>query len=62
MNVSVPVIAIIGIAIYLAWRFLGLRIWQAVLCLLFGFLLAATSAAPEIHNFITGLVQWLSRP
>jgi len=62
MNVSVPVIALVGIAIYIAWRFLGLRISQAALCLVFGFLLAATSAAPEIHNFITGLVQWLSHP
>lgn len=62
MNVSVPLIALVGIAIYIAWRFLGLRIWQVILCLLFGFLLAATTAAPQIHDFINGLVQWLSRP
>jgi len=49
-----------GIAVYLAWRFMGLRIWQAILCLIFGFLLAATTAAPEIHNLIIGLVQWLT--
>jgi hypothetical protein len=41
---------------------MGLRIWQAVACLVFGLLLAATTAAPEIHNLITGLVQWLTRP
>jgi len=62
MNVSIPLVALAGAAVYLAWRFMGLRIWHAILCLVFGFLLAATTAAPAIHNLITGLVQWLTRP
>jgi hypothetical protein len=62
MTVSIPLVALAGIAVYLAWRFMGLRIWQAILCLLFGFLLAATTVAPGIHNLITGLVQWLTKP
>ena len=62
MNVSIPLVALVGAAVYLAWRYMALRIWQAILCLIFGFLLAATSAAPEIHNLITGLVQWLTKP
>jgi len=62
MTVSIPLVALAGAAVYVAWRFMGLRIWQAILCLVFGFLLAATTAAPAIHNLITGLVQWLTRP
>jgi hypothetical protein len=62
MTVSIPLVALAGVAVYLAWRFMGLRIWQAILCLIFGFLLAATTAAPEIRNLITGLVQWLTKP
>jgi hypothetical protein len=62
MTVSIPLVALAGVAVYLAWRFMGLRIWQAILCLIFGFLLAATTAAPEIHTLITGLVQWLTKP
>ena len=62
MTVSIPLVTLAGIAVYLAWRFMGLRIWQAILCLIFGFLLAATTAAPEIHSLITGLVQWLTKP
>ena len=62
MTVSIPLVALTGAAVYLAWRFMGLRIWQAILCLLFGFLLAATTAAPEIHNLITSLVQWFTKP
>jgi hypothetical protein len=62
VNVSIPLVTLAGVAVYLAWRFMGLRIWQAILCLIFGFLLAATTAAPEIHNLITSLIQWLTKP
>ena len=62
MTVSIPLVAILGVVVYIAWRYMGLRVWQAVVCLLFGFLLAATTAAPEIGNLITGFVQWLTKP
>jgi hypothetical protein len=62
MTVTVPVVLIVAAVIYVAYRYMGLRVWQAVLCLVFGFLLAATTAAPEIRSVITGIVQWLSKP
>jgi hypothetical protein len=58
--VSIPLVVILGAVVYLAWRYMGLRVWQAVLCLLLGFLLAATTAAPEIHQLVTAIVQWLT--
>jgi hypothetical protein len=60
VNVSLPLVAILGAVVLLAWRYMGLRAWQAVLCLLFGFLLAATTAAPEIQNTLAALVRWLT--
>jgi hypothetical protein len=62
MTVSIPLVAIVGLVVFLAWRYMGLRVWQAVACLVLGFLLAATTAAPQIHSLITGIVQWLSKP
>ena len=62
MTVTIPLVAIVGAVIYVAWRYMGLRVWQAIVCLIFGFLLAATTAAPEIRSLITGIIQWLSRP
>jgi hypothetical protein len=62
MSVSIPLVALAGALVYIAWRYMGLRVWQAVVCLIFGFLLAATTAAPEIHNLITGIVQWITKP
>jgi hypothetical protein len=61
MTVSIPLVAIAGVIVYLAWRYMGLKVWQAIVCLLFGFLLAATTAGPQIHTLITGLVQWLTK-
>jgi hypothetical protein len=59
MTVTVPLVVILGALVWVAWRFMGLRTWQAVLCLLLGFLLAATSAAPEIHRVVTGILRSL---
>lgn len=62
MTISIPLVVIVGLVVYIAWRYMGLRVWHAVACLVFGFLLAATAAAPEISKLITGLIQWLTRP
>ena len=37
MTVSIPLVALAGAVVYIAWRYLGLRVWQAVVCLVFGF-------------------------
>jgi hypothetical protein len=64
VTISIPLVAILGVGVFVAYRYMGLKVWQAVLCLLFGFLLAATTAAPEIRNLMVAVVQWLggSRP
>jgi hypothetical protein len=62
MTVSVPLVVIFGILVYFAYRYTGLRAWQAIVACIFGFLLAATAAAPEIHSFLSGLINWLSKP
>jgi hypothetical protein len=62
MTVSIPLVAIVALIVYLAYRYMGLRIWHAIACLILGFLLAATAAAPEIRNLLDGLIQWLQRP
>jgi hypothetical protein len=62
MTVSIPLIALIAVLVYIAYRQLGLRAWHAVVCMILGFLLAATSAAPQIRDLINGIVQWLQKP
>jgi hypothetical protein len=59
MNVSIPLVVLVAILAYIAYRYLGLRVWHAIVCALLGFLLAATSAAPQIRSVIDAVVQWL---
>jgi len=62
MTVTIPLVAVFGIFVFIAYRYMGLRAWQAIVCLIFGFLLAATTAAPEIRTLLSGLVNWLNKP
>jgi hypothetical protein len=62
MTVTVPLIAIAGILVYIAYRYMGLRMWHALLALVLGFLLAATSAAPVIQSLLADLTRWLNKP
>jgi hypothetical protein len=61
MAVSIPLVALIALVVYIAYRHLGLRAWHAIVCMILGFLLAATSAAPQIRSLLTGIVQWLQK-
>ena len=56
MTVTFPLVLVIAIVAYACYRYMGLRLWHLVVCLLLGFLLAATSAAPEIQNFINAIL------
>ena len=62
MTVSIPLVVIFGILVFAAYRYMGLRVWHAIAALIFGFLLAATTAAPDIRDLLTGLAQWLTKP
>jgi Na+/glutamate symporter len=58
MIVSIPLIAIIAIAAWIAYRHMGLKLWHALVCIILGFLLAATGAAPDINAVITAITRW----
>ncbi len=62
MDVSIPLWMLFAALVYIAWRYMGLRIWHLAACIALGVLLAGTSAGPEINNALTGLVHWLSKP
>jgi hypothetical protein len=61
MTVTIPLIAIVAILVYIAYRYAGLRIWHGLVAIILGFLLAATSAAPQIHNLLSAIVAWLQK-
>jgi hypothetical protein len=55
MTVTIPLVLVIGVAVYVCYRYMGLRFWHLLVCLLLGFLLAATAAAPDIQNILSTL-------
>jgi hypothetical protein len=60
LTVTIPLVVLVAVLAWAAWRYMGLRMWQLILCLVLGFILAATSAAPEINNVIIGIVRALT--
>jgi hypothetical protein len=62
MTVTFPLVAIVGLIVFIAYRYMGLRVWHALVSLIFGFLLAATGVAPEINRVLAAIVQWFQRP
>ena len=56
MTVTIPLVLVIGIAAWVCYRYMGLRLWHLIVCMLLGFLLAATSAAPEIQNLLNAVI------
>jgi hypothetical protein len=52
VTVTIPLVLVLGIVALACYRWMGLRFWQLLVCLTVGFLLAATSFAPEIHNIL----------
>ncbi|MFC7384337.1 hypothetical protein [Sphaerisporangium rhizosphaerae] len=60
MTVSIPLVVLLGAVVFIAWRYLGLRLWQAITCLLFGFFLAATVVAPDIRRAVSAVLSWLT--
>ncbi|QNE22381.1 hypothetical protein F1D05_36410 [Kribbella qitaiheensis] len=55
MQISLSLVLAFGIMVVLLIRFGGLRVLHAIICTLFGFLLAATWLAPQIQQFLTNL-------
>lgn len=50
MNVSLPLVLVLGVVAWAAIKFLGIRLWVAVVIALFGFWLSETFLAPAIES------------
>ncbi|MDX3356174.1 hypothetical protein PV703_23240 [Streptomyces sp. ME01-24h] len=50
MTVTLPLVVVLGVIAWAAIKFLGVRMWVAVVIALFGFYLADTFLAPAIDS------------
>lgn len=56
MAISLSLVLVLGVAVWLLHRYVGLKFWHAVICVLFGFYLATTAAAPPIRHAVHSVV------
>ncbi|MET7766981.1 hypothetical protein ABZS71_35265 [Streptomyces sp. NPDC005393] len=50
MTVSLPLVFVLGVIAWAAIKFMGVRLWVAVVIALFGFWLAHTGLAPSVES------------
>ena len=50
MVVNLSAAVLLAALVWGLWRYAGLRLWHAVIAVLFGFYLASTSVAPDIDK------------
>lgn len=50
MNLTLPLVFVLGLIAWAAIKFLGVRMWVAVVIALFGFWLSHTYLAPAIES------------
>ena len=60
MVISLSLVLVLGVVVWLLHRYAGLKAWHGVICVLFGFLLATTSFAPEIRTTVTAIIHALT--
>jgi hypothetical protein len=53
-------VLVLGITVWVLHRYAGLKFWHAVVCVLFGFFLATTAAAPMIRSAVATIVALIS--
>jgi hypothetical protein len=58
--ITLSLVLVLGVTVWVLHRYAGLKFLHAVACVLFGFLLAATGAAPMIRSGIASVVALLS--
>ena len=60
MAISISLVTLLGAAVWLLHRYAGLKVWHGLVCVLFGFYLAASSLAPEVRTTVTAIVRALT--
>ncbi len=60
MTITFSLVLVLGVAVWIMHRYAGLKFAHALVCFLFGFLIAATGAAPVIRSVVASLIAGLS--
>ncbi len=62
MTLSVSLVLLLGVLVCLLIRYSKLRLWQALVCILFGFYVATSPVAPYVRSAVAAvgrLISWI---
>ena len=60
MIICVSIVLLLGVRVWFLVHITALRAWQALLCILFGFYLAASPLAPYVSSAATAVARLIS--
>lgn len=60
MAVTLSLVVVLGVTVWVLHRYAGLKFLHAVTCVLFGFFVATTGAAPMIRRAVASVIGLIS--
>ena len=60
MAITLSLVVVLGATVWVLHRYAGLKFLHAIICVLFGFFLAYTGAAPTIRRAVASLISLIS--
>ena len=60
LAITISLVVLLGVIVWALHRYAGLKLVHAIVCVFFGFFLAATSAAPTIRNAVSGVIGYFT--
>ncbi len=60
MIVSMSIVLLLGVLVWFLIRYTALRAWQALVCVLFGFYVAASPVAPYVRSAVVAITRLIS--
>jgi hypothetical protein len=61
MTIAVSAVVLLGVFVYLLWRYARLPLWQAAICAAFGYFLASSSIGPQIGDGLRALARFVAK-
>jgi hypothetical protein len=60
MTIAVSAVVLLGVFVYLLWRYARLPLWQAATCAAFGYFLASSSIGPTVGTGLRALARFVA--
>lgn len=60
MAITLSLVVVLGVTVWVLHKYAGLKFLHAIACVLFGFFLATTGAAPTIRRAVASLIGLIS--